>query len=110
MRKTLLAAGFISAMALASAAHARAEVSDAELKAFGSAMTEVQKINTEYAPKMTGADGPTKDSLQREMITKMGTAVSASGLSPEKYNEISTAVQTDDGLRQRLVETLQQAD
>lgn len=110
MRKTLLAAGLFGALALASAAHARAEVSDADLKAFGAAMTQVQKINAEYTPKMTGADGPTKDSLQREMISKMGAAVSASGLSPEKYNEISTAVQTDEALRQRLVETLQQAD
>ena len=121
MRTTFLAAGLFGAFAFASIAQAQTEpapapaapsapatsaFTDEELKSFGGAMTEVQKINAEYTPKMTGADGPTKATLQKEMIGKMGAAVQASGLSPQKYNEISAAVQKDNALRQRLTEVL----
>lgn len=119
MRTTFLAAGLIGALACASIAQAQTTApapaptapaaggfTDEELKSFGGAMTEVQKINAEYTPKMAGADGPTKTTLQKEMIGKMGAAVSASGLSPQKYNEISAAVQKDNALRQRLTEVL----
>ena len=76
------------------------------LEAIGSAMAEIQKINGEYTPKLTGADGPTKAEVQKEMIGKMGAAVQASGLSPDKYNEMSAAVQKDNALRQRLTQVL----
>lgn len=118
MRISLLAAGLFGALACASIANAQtAEApaasapasggySDDDLKAFGQAMTDIQKVNQEYQPKMAGADGPTKDALQKEMIGKMGEAVSSSGLSPQKYNEISGAVQKDAALRQRLTTVL----
>lgn len=118
MRTTFLAAGLFGALACASIAQAQTApaptpsapatsgFTDEDLKSFGGAMTEVQKINAEYTPKMAGADGPTKTTLQKEMIGKMGAAVQASGLTPQKYNEISTAVQKDNALRQRLTEVL----
>lgn len=126
MRNTLLAAGLFGALACASVAQAQTSTTpaapaatpaatttaaasgftDDELKAFGVAMKEVQKISTEYSPKMAGADGPTKTTLQKEMIGKMGQAVAASGLTSQKYNEISTAVEKDTALRQRLTEVL----
>ncbi len=119
MRTSILAAGLFAALAGASIAHAQTPAAapaaapatvggftDDELKAFGGAMTEVSKINAEYSPKMAGADGPTKVTVQREMIAKMGAAVQASGLTPAKYNEISAAVQKDPALRQHLTEVL----
>lgn len=118
MRTTLLAAGLFGALACASIAQAQAPATpapsapatggftDEELRSFGGAMTEVQKLNAEYTPQLAGADGPTKATLQKEMIGKMGAAVAASGLSPQKYNEISAAVQKDTALRQRLTEVL----
>ena len=118
MRTTFLAAGLFGALAFASIAQAQTApapapsapatsgFTDEELKSFGGAMTEVQKINAEYTPQLAGADGPTKATLQKEMIGKMGAAVQASGLSPQKYNEISGAVQKDNALRQRLTEVL----
>lgn len=121
MRIAILAAGLLGAVtcaasaqaqtapaaeAPAAAAPAAGEFTDAELKSFGAAMTEIQKINTEYSPKLVGADGPTKATVQKEMIGKMGAAVQASGLSPEKYNEMSAAVQKDNALRARLTQVL----
>lgn len=125
MRIAILAAGLLGAFAAsaqaqtaetttapaaaAPAAPATGGFSDEDLKAFGSAMTEIQKINAEYSPKLAGASGPTKDEVQKEMISKMGAAVQASGLSPQKYNDMSAAVQKDAALRQRLTEVLNAA-
>lgn len=118
MRTSFLAAGLLTALACASVAQAQTPApaapvapavggfTDEELKAFGGAMTEVSKLNAEYSPKMVGADGPTKIAVQKEMIAKMGAAVSASGLTPQKYNEISAAVSKDPALRQHLTEVL----
>ena len=39
----------------------------------------------------------------------IGNGVQASGLSPDKYNEMSAAVQTDNALRQRLTQVLNAA-
>ena len=119
MRIAILASGLLGAAVAATSVQAQtapaapaAEApaaggfSDADLKAFGSAMTEIQKINGEYTPKLAGADGPTKAEVQKEMISKMGAAVQASGLSPDKYNAMSAAVQKDAALRQRLTDVL----
>ena len=120
MRIAIVAAGLLGAVTFGASAQAQtapaAEApaaapaaggfTDAELKSFGAAMTEIQKINSEYSPKLAGADGPTKATVQKEMIGKMGAAVQASGLSPDKYNEISAAVQKDAALRQRLTTVL----
>ena len=84
--------------------------SDDDLKAFGSAMKEIEKINGEYAPKLAAAtDAKVKADVQKEMIGKMGAAVQASGLSPQKYNDMSAAVQKDAALRTRLTEVLNAA-
>lgn len=125
MRIAILAAGLLSlaataasaqdqtapaAEAPAAAAPTAGGFSDEDLKAFGSAMTEIQKINGEYSPKLTAAtDATAKAEVQKEMIAKMGAAVQASGLSPQKYNDMSTAVQKDAALRARLTEVLNAA-
>ncbi|HEY9234232.1 MAG TPA: DUF4168 domain-containing protein [Phenylobacterium sp.] len=128
MRIAILAAGLLGVAATAASAQAQtapaAEApaaaapaapaaggfSDEDLKAFGAAMTEIQKINGEYGPKITAAaDANAKAEVQKEMIGKMGAAVQASGLSAEKYNDMSNAVQKDAALRARLTEVLNAA-
>lgn len=104
--QTAPAAGAPATEAPAAAAPAADGFTDAELKSFGAAMTEIQKINNEYSPKLAAADGPNKATVQKEMIGKMSAAVQASGLSPEKYNQMSVAVQKDNALRQRLTQVL----
>ena len=94
------------APAPATAAPAQGGFTDEDLKAFGSAMAEIQKINAEYGPKLASADAAAKANVQKEMIGKMGAAVQASGLSPDKYNAMSAAVQKDAALRQRLTDVL----
>ena len=94
------------APAPATAAPAQGGFTDEDLKAFGSAMAEIQKINAEYGPKLASADAAAKADVQKEMIGKMGAAVQASGLSPDKYNAMSAAVQKDAALRARLTTVL----
>ena len=94
------------APAPAAAGPAQGGFTDEDLKAFGSAMAEIQKINAEYGPKLASADAAAKADVQKEMIGKMGAAVQASGLSPDKYNAMSAAVQKDAALRQRLTDVL----
>ena len=125
MRIAILAAGLLGACAAsaqaqtapattdaapapapAAAAPAQGGFTDEDLKAFGSAMAEIQKINAEYGPKLASADAAAKADVQKEMIGKMGAAVQASGLSPDKYNAMSAAVQKDVALRQRLTDVL----
>ena len=125
MRIAILAAGLLGACAAsaqaqtapattdaapapapATAAPAQGGFTDEDLKAFGSAMAEIQKINAEYGPKLASADAAAKADVQKEMIGKMGAAVQASGLSPDKYNAMSAAVQKDAALRQRLTDVL----
>ncbi len=126
MRIAILAAGLLGAAACAASAQAQTApaaapaapapapaaapaqggFTDEDLKAFGSAMAEIQKINAEYGPKLAAADAAAKADVQKEMIGKMGAAVQASGLSPDKYNAMSAAVQKDAALRQRLTDVL----
>ena len=126
MRIAILAAGLLGAAACAASAQAQTApaaapaapapapaaapaqggFTDEDLKAFGSAMAEIQKINAEYGPKLASADAAAKADVQKEMIGKMGAAVQASGLSPDKYNAMSAAVQKDAALRQRLTDVL----
>ena len=94
------------APAPAAAAPAQGGFTDEDLKAFGSAMAEIQKINAEYGPKLASADAAAKAEVQKEMIGKMGAAVQASGLSPQQYNDMSAAVQKDPALRARLTTVL----
>ena len=123
MRIAILAAGLLGAAACAASAQAQTApaapapaaaapapaqggFTDEDLKAFGSAMAEIQKINAEYGPKLAAADAAAKADVQKEMNGKMGAAVQASGLSPDKYNAMSAAVQKDAALRQRLTDVL----
>ena len=127
MRIAILAAGLLGAAACAASAQAQTApattdaapapapaaagpaqggFTDEDLKAFGSAMAEIQKINAEYGPKLASADAAAKADVQKEMIGKMGAAVQASGLSPQKYNDMSAAVQKDAALRARLTTVL----
>ena len=101
MRLTLIAA--VSAVALlGGAAQASAaaplttatratEYSDAQLQAFGTAMTAVR------------AASPTNGSAPNaEQQAAMAAAVSASGLALDRFNAIAGAVSTDERLRARL--------
>ncbi|HVI98486.1 MAG TPA: DUF4168 domain-containing protein [Sphingomonas sp.] len=67
-----------------------AQVSDAEVDQFATAAVEVQKI---------GSDTTVAEDAKQE---KMAAAVQSSGLTPERFNEIAQASQSDPALQARI--------
>jgi hypothetical protein len=65
-----------------------------ELKSYASAMLQVQRLNQAYQPQIRAATTPEKQQqVQQQALQQMAAAVRAEGLSVEKYNEISRAMQ-----------------
>ncbi len=93
MRRILIAA--VSAAAVLSSAPAlaaiQAEDSDAELRAFASAMVQVRAA----APADGSAPSP-------EQQAAMASAVEASGLTPDEFNALAVRVSSDAVLQARL--------
>ncbi len=81
--------------------------SDADLKAvrFGDDRDPEDQRRVRRRRLLTPTARPRPRS-RKEMIGKMGAAVQASGLSPQKYNDMSAAVQKDAALRARLTSVL----
>ncbi|MDP2619696.1 MAG: DUF4168 domain-containing protein [Hyphomicrobiales bacterium] len=70
-----------------------------ELKTFAMASLEVQRISQAYQPVIEEAeDSEQKQAIQQRAIDEMRTAVTETGLSLEKYNQIVTAVRNDPNL------------
>jgi len=70
-----------------------------ELKTFAMASLEVQRISQAYQPVIEEAeDSEQKQAIQQRAIDEMRTAVTETGLSLEKYDQIVTAVRTDPNL------------
>lgn len=74
-----------------------------ELKSYASARLEVQRLNQTYQPQIRAAGSPQKQQqIQQQALQKMASAVRAQGLSVEKYNEISQAVQANPQLASQV--------
>jgi hypothetical protein len=72
-------------------------VTDAEVTQFASALTEVDKINKDTATPAA------------EKQTKMASAVTTAGLTPERFNTIATAMSSDSALQAKVAAKLQPA-
>lgn len=100
---------FASPMALAQTAdveppsRAAPQVTDQQLETFAVAALEVQKINQTYQPKISQAESPEDQKVLYEQATQeMTQAIRDSGMSVEQYNQLTTVVQADPELSQRL--------
>ena len=71
-------------------------------------MRDIQKINQKYTPQMQIAE-KTKDQRQVQEINQKAQhaamrRLSSDGISPQKYEKVLNAAQTDRGLRMQLLE------
>jgi hypothetical protein len=74
----------------------QANINDKELKAFAKAYAEYHKIRQEYEPAINNAQDPKeKQRLQDEGNAKLKKVLDKEGLSPDTYNRIFNAVNTD---------------
>lgn len=73
-----------------------ASFSDTDIQAYVKSLTDVQRIDQDTAL------------AQEQKQAGMVEAIKAAGLTPQKFNEISVASQSDPGLQQRIQDTLAQ--
>jgi|SRR5690348_3795931 hypothetical protein len=95
----------------ANAAAAQADTgpapSDAELKNFAQAIVEVQGIKDSVQPQLATAKTPDdRTKLQQAAEKKMEAAVESHQLSPHRYVQIATLVQTDSTVRAKVQKLL----
>jgi hypothetical protein len=95
----------------ANAAAAQADTgpapSDAELKNFAQAIVEVQGIKDSVQPQLASAKSPDdRTKLQQAAEKKMEAAVESHQLSPHRYVQIATLVQTDSTVRAKVQKLL----
>ncbi len=95
----------------ANAAAAQADTgpapSDAELKNFAQAIVEVQGIKDSVQPQLASAKTPDdRTKLQQAAEKKMEAAVESHQLSPHRYVQIATLVQTDSTVRAKVQKLL----
>jgi Domain of unknown function (DUF4168) len=80
-------------------------VSDDQLRAFAKVYVEVDKIRQAYEPRLKEAKDPEEGKqIQTEAMTKMQGAAAKEGLTGESYRQIFEIARTDEGLRKKLLD------
>ncbi len=83
------------------------EVSDADLKTFAEAYTEVTQIYNVYENRITKSKEQEQAmALQQEANQKMNQAVKDKGLSIEDYNSIYKQIENNPSLQQQFTQVL----
>jgi hypothetical protein len=84
------------------------EVKDAELDKVAAAYVEVAQIQKEFQESLqTAPDPDQRQVLQQKANEEMIQAVEGEGIGVDKYSRIITAVNSDNNLRERFMEKLQ---
>lgn len=80
---------------------------ESELKAFVSAATEIQRINSFFEERVKAAES---EQEQRELVIaasiQQNVAVSSRGLTAEKYQQIIQRIDTDPAFAERITAQL----
>ncbi len=101
---TVLAAFALSFGLVAVAA---AEVSDEEIELFAEASIAVEDVNERYESKLEDADEAEQQELVTEMSEKMQTAVTDTGLTWERYEDIVFEAGSDEALNERIIQEIE---
>jgi Domain of unknown function (DUF4168) len=92
-------------------ANAQTAVSDAKIHAFLTAVMSVRKVIEEWKPRIDGAESQkAANDLAAQANAEAVAAIEAiDGISPDEYNEIAQAAQTDPELAARIEAIYQQS-
>lgn len=78
-------------------------VTDSELRNFVTASQAIDSIRQKAVEKINGdVDEETARIIQQQASEDMVKAVEKTGLSADSYNQIASAIQSDENLRQRV--------
>ncbi len=87
------------------------EVSDAQIEAFAEAYAALDRVRTKYERKLQETDDQDEArELQLEANEAYVEAIEESGMDPEEYQQVATAVNADPEVRARVTELLDEAD
>lgn len=87
------------------------EVSEAEIEAFVDAYVALNEVREEYNRQLTEAeDQDTARELQLEANEAMVDAIEETGMSPEEYQQVATAVNADPEVRDRVSQLLDERE
>jgi glucose/arabinose dehydrogenase len=85
------------------------EVADAELNKAAAAYVQIAKIQKEFQESLqTAPDPDQKQELQQKANKKMIQAVEKEGMDVTTYSQVIAAVKSDDNLREKFMERLQE--
>lgn len=85
------------------------EVDDATVSRLATAMSEVQQIQQALSQQLRGVEDQLEArELQLAAQQQMVSAVEASGVSVDEYNQITNQMASDPQLRQRIMDELSQ--
>jgi hypothetical protein len=80
-------------------------ISDNDIQAFAVAANEIRQLRQKWAPQVQAAEqsGPNaRQQVETQAFAEMTGAVEKSGLSVDKYNQITEQAQRDPDLRQKI--------
>ncbi|MEQ8435290.1 MAG: DUF4168 domain-containing protein [Oceanicaulis sp.] len=82
---------------------ANAELTDAQVESFIDAAMAVQAVVQQYQPQMQAAESrEAAMAMQQQAQSELVSAVEEAGLTPETYQSIAAAAQTDQQVAERL--------
>lgn len=78
-----------------------------DLESYATAFLEVRDISQKYQGEMQSAESPEdQQAIQQKAVEEMSEAVRETGLSVEKYNQITEASRTDPELQQEVMDKI----
>jgi uncharacterized protein DUF4168 len=84
-----------------------AKLSDKDIRAFAKAYVAYQKLRQTYEPRIGKIQDPKeKQKLQQEGDAKVKEALEQHGLTPQSYNQLFTAVNGNEQLRQKALKLI----
>lgn len=84
-----------------------ANISDQEFKAFAKVYVAYHKLQRVYGPSLRNArDSKEREKVQQEANSKLEKLLDKQGLTPEAYNRIFASVNSNDELRKKALELI----
>lgn len=103
----VLATGATPPAANAAAPSPALSPSAAEIESFAGAHRAVVELQGQYNQRIAASSSPQEtEGLRREALDRMRTAIQDDGLTVHRYNEIYLLAQSDEALRQQVVDQI----
>ena len=109
----IIAAVFVALLIFPFAKQARSQeqpnVNETQLKSFAKVYVEVEKIRQTYVPRLKEAKNAEEGKqIEAEAMSKMEGALTKEGLTIDSYSQIFEIARADQGLREKLIELINQ--